>query len=271
MPPELEDLIPAESVLARSNTDPITRKTFCFLQLIRQSPPLRWGRPFSISPSHRGMVDDFWDVRMSAHTGSGTCKGKVMHDDLPASLMIAPRFILPHNPSRLRVMPHDVTQIFSPPWVFHRKSCTTTCSTSPEGEPLFLFVTSRNGLPSPAGAKRPDLSLPVCLSPPEKTFSAMPVLMRARLEPSSGHDRGDGADEDPLSFLPLQTTSGEKDLFIVEGHFKIGGVMPIRRSMTIIRRDGELALVNAVRTPLSLPMIFSISCGGVKHPDPTCR
>ena len=49
LPPELEDLIPAESVLARSNADPTTRKTFCLLQLIRQNPPLRWGKPSSTS------------------------------------------------------------------------------------------------------------------------------------------------------------------------------------------------------------------------------
>jgi hypothetical protein len=49
LPPELEELIPAENVLARSNTDPITRKTFCLLQLIRQNPPLRWGKASSTS------------------------------------------------------------------------------------------------------------------------------------------------------------------------------------------------------------------------------
>lgn len=45
----------------------------------------------------------------------------------------------------------------------------------------------------------------------------------------------------------------------MEGHYKIGGVMPIRRSMTIIRMNGELALVNAVRSPWLLSKCFAPS------------
>ena len=45
----------------------------------------------------------------------------------------------------------------------------------------------------------------------------------------------------------LRKHSGEKDLWVVEGYFKMGP-MRIKRSMTIVRRKGELALFHTVST-----------------------